>query len=593
MTQKPAKRFVNHYLRDILTIVALFAIVVAVTELMIFRVYKPNYYQRINTYFYVFFPLLSLVLFFYYYSRNIRKGMIAPTRSIRYRLMTSFLIVALLPSTPVFLLSSDTIKRGLTDYLSLDFTSIKTLHRDSLTMIYKDKLKEVALANERGGCAWLKRRWNQCFRTQQINGRYQFDNAEGRQLFNYYRSYYRRRSTSDNVEFFVYERPVQVKSDTKPQLESQVVAVLHTERPVRTLFFTPLEEKEKELFIRGENFLQNYLLVTTYQAPIQTAVDIFLALLFILVLIVSILMAYFVSKQLADPIISMAQTTELMSAGQHSETKQRLDSLSEKKGPGEVKVLAQSFKQMVEEIEKYKDEQYQIQKSEAWKEVAQRIAHEIKNPLTPMQLSAQRIIKQLDKYADEIPENYRSILQSSTRSITNQVETIRRLIDSFSKMARLPVPVKKGVSLLALVQDFIDDNYSEDITFQLRHPPGLKSAIIADSDQLKQVLLNLYHNAKASLASKKKSQPGFKGEIDITLTRKVGGLQLEFADNGLGIHENDLPNVTKANFSTKENGEGLGLAIVKKILADHNAELQIKSRYHQGATVEILFKETV
>lgn len=216
-------------------------------------------------------------------------------------------------------------------------------------------------------------------------------------------------------------------------------------------------------------------------------------------------------------------------------------------------------------------DQEKAQRMAAWREVARRIAHEVKNPLTPISLSAQRLQR---RYAATVND---PVFGECIRMIIDHTETIRNLVNEFSKFARFPAARLEKCELLPIVEEAIAlyrEGYP-DVTFSV----GLSGDPVPldlDRQQIKQVISNLVDNAIAAMSH--------QGEIriDMTFPSTGGRVRLELADTGPGIPDSDKARLFEPYFSTKKTGMGLGLAIVSGIIADHNATIRVRDNAGGG-----------
>jgi nitrogen fixation/metabolism regulation signal transduction histidine kinase len=224
----------------------------------------------------------------------------------------------------------------------------------------------------------------------------------------------------------------------------------------------------------------------------------------------------------------------------------------------------------------------QAQRATAWAEVARRLAHEIKNPLTPIQLSAERLEMKL---AAKLSAEDADALARGTRTIVNQVAALKNMVDDFRDYARLPAPVFTGLDLNALVQEVLALYENSKTPIARRLAPGLPR-VRADSAQLRQVLHNLVQNAQDALEHRKNAaeQP----LIEVCTEAAGSKVRLSVVDNGGGFPEEMMARIFEPYVTTKPRGTGLGLAIVKKIIDEHQGELAIENRAARGATVNIL-----
>ena len=213
------------------------------------------------------------------------------------------------------------------------------------------------------------------------------------------------------------------------------------------------------------------------------------------------------------------------------------------------------------------------QRMAAWGDVARRIAHEIKNPLTPIQLSAERIKR---KFAPMVGEQS-DRLESMTDVIVRQTGDLRRIVDEFSKFARMPEPDRRADDLAALVRDavLLQQTGQPDVTLNADLPEGPVMAEI-DATMMSQALTNLIKNAGEAIESlKKKGAPeGLKPEIRVALTTAGTEAEITIADNGIGLPE-DRARLFEPYVTTRDEGTGLGLPIVKKIIEEHGGTLTL------------------
>ena len=220
------------------------------------------------------------------------------------------------------------------------------------------------------------------------------------------------------------------------------------------------------------------------------------------------------------------------------------------------------------------------QRAEAWREVARRIAHEIKNPLTPIQLSAQRLRK---RYLSQFAEDG-AIFDECTRIIVNQVEELKNLVNEFSSFARMPEANPSPNDLNAIIREamVLYEEGHKQIRFEFRPDAGIPIFDL-DREQIKRVVVNLLDNAVAAVDAV--SETGGEGQIVIEtrLDPILNLVQIEVADNGCGVSPEVKPLLFEPYFSTKEHGTGLGLAIVNTIVSDHDGYIRVKDNPPRGA----------
>ncbi|HXY97212.1 MAG TPA: PAS domain-containing sensor histidine kinase [Steroidobacteraceae bacterium] len=223
------------------------------------------------------------------------------------------------------------------------------------------------------------------------------------------------------------------------------------------------------------------------------------------------------------------------------------------------------------------------QRKAAWADVARRIAHEIKNPLTPIQLSAERLKR---KYAKDI-RNDPDTFATCTDTIIRHVGDIGRMVDEFSSFARMPTPVIRDEDLVDLVRQavFLQRTAAPEIRFTLDIPPALR--LSCDARQVSQAMINLLKNAAESIQAREADAP--PGEIAVRIVEGPGQTALVVEDNGRGLPQEGRERLTEPYVTTRAKGTGLGLAIVKKIMEDHRGELLLEDREGGGARVMLVF----
>ena len=219
------------------------------------------------------------------------------------------------------------------------------------------------------------------------------------------------------------------------------------------------------------------------------------------------------------------------------------------------------------------------QRVAAWREVARRIAHEIKNPLTPIQLSAQRLRK---RYLEKLGQDG-AIFDECTRTIVKQVEELKGMVNEFSNFARMPASNPTPNHLNEIVQETLVLFKEAHKEVQFHFIPNDLPPFKLDRDQMKRVMINLIKNSLAAIDR--------EGEINIQTgyDPKLQMVRLEVSDNGCGISEEDKGKLFEPYYSTKKTGTGLGLTIVNAIVADHNGYIRVRDNKPKGTTFLIEF----
>jgi len=220
------------------------------------------------------------------------------------------------------------------------------------------------------------------------------------------------------------------------------------------------------------------------------------------------------------------------------------------------------------------------QRKAAWADVARRIAHEIKNPLTPIQLSAERLKRKYLRQINEDPDTFESL----TDTIVRQVEDIGGMVDEFSEFARMPDAVLAPASLSALLreQTALQDTAHPEVTFELVTPEEDVELTI-DARQIRQAITNLLQNAADSIEAREGEIAQSDGWIETRLSVEPHGVSISVSDNGRGLPSENRDRLTEPYVTTREKGTGLGLAIVRKIMEDHDGGVRIIDRDGGGA----------
>ncbi len=290
------------------------------------------------------------------------------------------------------------------------------------------------------------------------------------------------------------------------------------------------------------------------------------------ILLLSILVSFILSDEIIRPIVHLEDATRKVAEGDFSV---RILSRSR----DELAVLTQSFNTMVSEMEHSRRQLLQAEKVTAWQEIAQRMAHEIKNPLTPIKLSAQRILK---KYGRD-PSGFEKILESAVGSIVREVDNLNDLLQEFRDFARLPAPQTEIVPLKELIDETtasFQAPYPEVVFFQ---HIGDDITARADRGQIGRVFQNLIRNAIDAMDE--------RGEITLYASLVTKGnihySRIQIQDTGPGIKDRDREKLFHPYFTTKDHGTGLGLAIVERIIFDHKGSIWFDTEPGIGTTFYI------
>jgi signal transduction histidine kinase len=271
-----------------------------------------------------------------------------------------------------------------------------------------------------------------------------------------------------------------------------------------------------------------------------------------------------VASRTTRPVEALREAAARVAAGD-------LSARVEARAGGEVGELVRAFNAMIQDLATGRARLAQAERVAAWREVARRLAHEIKNPLTPIAMSVETL---REAQAAGRPD-FREIFDEGTLAIGEEVRRLKRIVDEFSRFARLPAPERTPVSPEELVASVLALFAAPPGVAVEREVPAGLPVVLADRDQAVQVLLNLVRNALEAM-------PG-GGALRVAACTDGDGVAITVADTGPGIAAEDLPRLFEPYFTRKEGGTGLGLAIAQRIAEEHGGRLTVRSTPGQGA----------
>ena len=371
-------------------------------------------------------------------------------------------------------------------------------------------------------------------------------------------------------------------------------------KPVRIL---DQSTNRTSALIKLSNFIDTYLYIVRFMDPkvinyltqtgeavsfyfsvqeSKTGIKLTFGVIYLLVVTLFLFLAIIISINLASrlttPIINLIRASEKISAGDLNAKVAIIDT------DDEIKNLNENFNLMIEKLKKQQDKLIMSERHMAWESIARKLAHEIKNPLTPIQLSIDMI---KEKYLNKINEKDNS-LSDYLSTIAKQIKDIEFLVNEFSDFARMPKPRFKKINLNNLVSRSISlHKLSEtNIKFNLSEANSIFE-INGDEEQLNRVFINLIKNSIESINEKKIKNVHFKGKIAIDIKDDSDYIYVTITDNGVGFERVDKVKMLTPYYTTKKQGTGLGLAIVTKIVNDHNGTILFNS-IENGAKVEVI-----
>jgi len=299
----------------------------------------------------------------------------------------------------------------------------------------------------------------------------------------------------------------------------------------------------------------------------QLGIKITFAIIYILVvgllLFISTIIAISFADRLTKPIINLITASQNISLGILNTKVPEID-IDE-----EFFMLNKNFNNMIEQLRKQQEKLLIAERYAAWETVARKLAHEIKNPLTPIQLSIDRLQEKFYLKITDGKDEFKNYLNT----INRQIKDIENLVNEFSSFARMPQPIFKRVKISSIVKRALDFYRMSSVNELILQTSDKELAIKGDEEQLYRVLINLIKNSEDSISEKREKTIGFKGKISVEIDDNNDYIAITLTDNGIGIK--DIAKIMTPYFTTKDTGTGLGLPIVSKIINEHFGEITI------------------
>ena len=287
-------------------------------------------------------------------------------------------------------------------------------------------------------------------------------------------------------------------------------------------------------------------------------------------LILSIIISYFVSQYMTQAVSQIALKMK------QTRLDKRNSKIKIKARSKEVKSLVESYNNMVEMLDKNVKELSKSNKEQAWRQMAKQVAHEIKNPLTPMKLSVQSFERNFDEKEDKNEEK----VQEFTQTIIQQIDTMSSIASAFSNFSEMPIQQGDKTNIVKAIKLALEIFKDENITFKSDFD---KIIINIDKPQIVRIMTNLIKNSIQ--ACQNVSSP----KISVTLKQKENVVEIRVKDNGQGIPKEIRPNIFEPNFTTKSSGMGLGLGMVKNLVKSYNGKIDFETKIQKGTTFKITF----
>ncbi len=362
------------------------------------------------------------------------------------------------------------------------------------------------------------------------------------------------------------------------------------------------DEKKTAFMIKLNNYIDTYLYIAKKVQPQllnyldateqavnfyytvennRTGIKITFAIIYVIVismlLFLTIVLAITFAGRLTKPIINLISASENISSGKlDSKVPELLES------DEEIMTLNKNFNNMIDRLKTQQEKLLVAERFSAWETVARKLAHEIKNPLTPIQLSIDRL---REKYAEKLKDE-KSEFTKYLETINRQIIDIKKLVDEFSSFARMPSPIFKKTNLIEVINRSIEfyKMSQKNLDLKLKFNSNKKFIIKGDSEQLYRAFINLIKNSIEAIDEKKRKNTNLLGKISLEIFTNNEYIVIKMLDNGSGFE--NTSDILKPYFTTKQDGTGLGLPIVSKIINEHKGTVQF-IKNPNGAEIDI------
>jgi len=343
-----------------------------------------------------------------------------------------------------------------------------------------------------------------------------------------------------------------------------------------------LDEDISNYLTQSEQAINFYYTVEDQRSGIK------ISFIFIYIVIVTLLLFLSISIAIKFSSTFFRSISNLISASSNIGKGYLETKVPEIEADKEIETLNKNFNLMIDQLKTQQDKLLLNERHEAWESVARKLAHEIKNPLTPIQLTIDRL---KNKYSNLINISDKDSFNNYLKIIANQIKQIENLVNEFSDFARMPKPILKNNDLIMIMNENIQllSQINSNIKINFNYNQD-KIMFNCDSEQISRVFLNLIKNSIESIYEKNKKNTNFNKKIDIEITNKNDYIEFIIVDNGSGFLETNFNKIIKPYFTTKSKGSGLGLSIVNKIINDHNSTIKFM-QHDIGAKIIINFKK--
>jgi len=348
---------------------------------------------------------------------------------------------------------------------------------------------------------------------------------------------------------------------------------LGTDRDIEMSLYKSIDlyekDREKE---KAALALKKYRQIKVLKTSIVKQVLFFSIFYFIAVILIAIVLGYVFISKITKPLRNLTNATKRL-AGDNLDYK-----LKEDIG-GEIGQLIDSFNKMLTDLKVAREQRAIAERRATWQRVARTIAHEIKNPLTPIKLSTERMY---DKFLNE-SKDFPKVIKSTTDTILTEIENLQKLVDTFHKYAKFPDPVLRPESINQIINETLDMFKGEGIEIIQDLQKNIPSFSL-DKGQVRQALTNFIKNSKESFEGISK-----QGQVKVSSRYEDNKVMITIEDNGCGISEENKKRLFQPYFTTKKHGSGIGLALTERIISLHGGKIVCESTEGNGTKFTVIF----
>ncbi len=576
MNKKKFKFFVKH---TIIVFIIIIIEVLALQSIVNMNILIEQF--SVVVYFLLVLPLVLLYLVILFLSKLFfSKFKLRQASKFQTRLMIFFIIVSVIPIIPLTFVSNEMLNRSLKLLLTKNIDNSLKISLGFVNDYLNDKIQEIKhktktisfnpdIIDMTYSKILNKNKFYRICKTHNVDfvflystdrkiiGEYQpkvllrkffinkkfLKTVNGKICYSVNKEIYK----NNNIDYIEIFQPI--------YMNNKVIGVLIVGK------FLPKDFSKNANMIAAT--LQSYKQIELYKKPIVKGITTFIVIIItLLVLFISIIVSYYISKGITEPIRILLEGTKEIAAG-------NLDFKINYKSHDEIKLLINAFNQMTKEIKSNRQALMHTQRLAAWRDIARRIAHEIKNPLTPIKLNAERLLRKQND------PGFHEILKKSVTSIITEVNRLQNLINEFSNFARMPQLNLEIENLNFIITEVLTvfsgvNNIKINTNLEKNIP-----LLNLDKKRIKEVLINLINN---SLDALKDSENGVITIKTYTKSSMFGNLvYLEVIDNGPGISQDIIDKLFEPYVTTRKDGTGLGLSIVEKIITEHNAKIKCEN----------------